>query len=636
MKKGLFLLFWGVLCLAGCVREPQAATPAATRMVLETPDSPATTAVPPLPALVETPAATAAVDTAVSAPPLALQLTPQTAVSTLPAIPLALRWRYDTADVATALDLYSLDGGPLPDLLVGAADGRVVTLGLAQSEYWRAALPAAVHVLVGADLDEDGIGDVLSGSDDGLMTVFEGGVVRWQTSLDGAVTAVLLLAQPVSDNLLIAASGDGRLTALTRDGEQRWSISLGGGRINQLAQADVYGDGVSDVLAVDDAGQVTAVTQQGELLWQTSLGSAIRQLVTPDLNGDGATEVIVGTHAGTVAALTSTGGVLWRQELGTVVTAVAAADLNGDGLQELLAAGGLDHGMLTAFDENGQPLWQSLVAEGGIWAVTVGDVDGDGRFDLALGSDDGQVLLLDASGHLRGQFVTRGPVYALYLADIDQGESSPRPELVARAGDAIYLLDTMGSGIASADAPDAPPATAANLPADLLNDEGVTLLALGDLSLAGAVAERRWLLGADGVLGGIRPLLDSADLVAVNLETVLSPGGTAAAKADLRLAPPTLAAYLRGVDVALLANDHSLDFGLGGLNDTLAALLTQNVAYAGVGVNGETAVQPALFTVDGLRFAFLSFSNVANTYAADNQPGVARADAATITAAVTA
>ncbi|MCB8966822.1 MAG: hypothetical protein H6660_07980 [Ardenticatenaceae bacterium] len=112
MKKGLFLLFWGVLCLAGCVREPQAATPAATRMVLETPDSPATTAVPPLPALIETPAATAAVATAVSAPPLALQLTPQTAVSTLPAIPLALRWRYDTADVATALDLYSLDGGP--------------------------------------------------------------------------------------------------------------------------------------------------------------------------------------------------------------------------------------------------------------------------------------------------------------------------------------------------------------------------------------------------------------------------------------------------------------------------------------------------------------------------------------------
>lgn len=624
--------------LVGCVYTPPVTTPTASpsQMTQTVPEEGVPETAVPTTTLPQDPPS--AVATSTTAPPAPLlQITPQSNVSDLPLVPLAMRWRYDAADTVTAMNLYSLDGGPLPDLLLGAADGRVVTLGLAQTEYWRELLPASVHVVQGADFDGDGIGDVLTGSDDGIVTVLEGGEVRWQFPGEGVITAVLQIGRPVTDVRIIVASGDGNLIGLTSDGEQRWRLPVGGGRINQLIEADVHGDGMTDLLLVDDMGQVTAVAQQGELLWQTSLGSAIRQFAAPDFNSDGAVEVVAGTMNGEVTALTSTGSILWRQAVGGVVTTIQVADLMGSGAMDVLVGSGPNPGLVTAFDQNGQALWQSAVAQRGVWSLAVGDLDDDARLDLVLGSDDGQVIVLDNQGRFRGQFTTQAPVYEVLVSNMDQSETSPRPELMARAGHSVYLLDTMGSGTVTADPPPASPQTMAAVPADLLPNDGVTLLALGDLSLVSDVAEREWLLGTDGLLAGIRPLLDNADLVALNLETPLSWRGLAADKPNLYLASPRLAAQLSGVDVALLANDHILDYGIGGLNDTLTALLAQDVAYTGVGVTVETAVQPVLRTVDGLRFAFLSFTNAAaaNTYAAANQPGVARADAETITAAVT-
>ncbi|MCB9003462.1 MAG: CapA family protein [Ardenticatenaceae bacterium] len=563
--------------------------------------------------------------------------TPQSAASTLPAIPLAMRWRYDAAQPVTAFDLYSLDGGPLPDLLLGSADGRIITLGLQEAEYWRASSPAPIIALLGADLDDDGIGDVIVGREDGRLVILEGSETRWTYEALGPVTAVLLLDDPTTSSLLIAASGMGNLQSVDRNGQQQWRITPGSAPIHALAAADVTGDGTTELIAADDAGTLTALSQSGDVLWQVQTGGAVRQFATPDLNGDGADEIVTGTANGDVIAFSSTGAELWRQNVGAAVPAIATADLNGDGVPELLAGSGSADGtsaLVTAFAADGRPLWQSAFGQRGIWALTVGDLDEDGRSDIVLGSDDGQIVVLDDTGAFRAQFAVRGPAQGLRIANIDTSTASPRPELVARAGNALYLLDALGNGTATSDPMPAAPATVP-ASADFLREGG--LLALGSVSLDGRTADSHFLFGADYLLDGVRPLLDTAAITALNLQTPLTLGGETAVKTDLRRADPALLDLLRGVNVTFLANDHILDYGLGGLNDTLEALNEAGIAFTGVGANLSAATAPAIFTIDGQRVAFLAFTGAApaSWAATPTQYGVAVADTAVIAEAVT-
>lgn len=631
-----FTLFLGLLLLvAGCFRVASNATP--TPPVGEqTPvddGQPATLAPQPPAPNPDAPTSSLPPATPAPQPPVPSSQLPVTSdPSSLPVIPLATRWRYDAAQAVTNFDLYSLDGGPLPDLLVGSADGRLLTLGLQQNEYWRVDLPAPISAVIGTDLDGDAIGDVLVGSEDGRIILFEGGQTRWEYPTPGMVTAVLL--QETSGTIIVA-TGPGNLLALNRDGQEQWRFTLGEAPITTLAQADVNADGRVDIIAATTTGQVTAVSADGAVQWQAEAGGAIRSLAAVDLNGDGAAEVVVGTAAGNVVALTSTGSLLWQQRLNGPVTTLAVANLDGDGVPDLLA--GDSAGIVTALAADGRSLWRSRFFESSIAALVAGDIDGDGRVEVILGGVDGHLMVLDDGGAFRGGFTARAPVTGLRLADMDQGEASPRPELIAKAGSSLYLLDTLGSATASADPALARPATVAIPPASLVDSEQVTLLALGDVALSSQLADGRFLYGADYLLAGLRPLLDAADFTIFNLESALTLRGEPATKRDLRRADQTLLELLAGVDVALLANDHILDYGLTGLNDTLDALIERGIPFTGVGVNLAAATTPVVLTAQGQQVAFLAFTDAAPTewVATAEGYGVAPADAATIATAVT-
>src|SRR5262249_19606489 len=74
-------------------------------------------------------------------------------------------------------------------------------------------------------------------------------------------------------------------------------------------------------------------------------------------------------------------------------------------------------------------------------------------------------------------------------------------------------------------------------------------------------------------LAPIAPVLSSADLAMVNLETAVTERGTPATKEFTFRAPARAFTALAsaGVDVATMANNHGLDYGPVGLLDSLAA-----------------------------------------------------------------
>jgi poly-gamma-glutamate synthesis protein (capsule biosynthesis protein) len=155
-----------------------------------------------------------------------------------------------------------------------------------------------------------------------------------------------------------------------------------------------------------------------------------------------------------------------------------------------------------------------------------------------------------------------------------------------------------------------------------------TLAAAGDIMLARDIIT---LMEEHGVIypfERVLPLLQNADLTIGNLETALTERGTEQVKAYTFRTPPRLAEGLAqaGFDAVSLGNNHTADYGPEGVQDTIAALDAIGVKHAGAGMTEAEARAPAFLEAQGLRMAFLSYTDIMeNTFAGADSAGVALA-----------
>lgn len=131
--------------------------------------------------------------------------------------------------------------------------------------------------------------------------------------------------------------------------------------------------------------------------------------------------------------------------------------------------------------------------------------------------------------------------------------------------------------------------------------------------------------------GPVAEILSAADLAMVNLETAVTTRGTPEPKRFHFRAPDTAyaAVVAAGIDVVTLANNHALDYGRVGLDDTLTMAEALGFPVVGAGRDAKQAYAPWIATVKGVRIAFLGFSQVAelaSSWAAtDDRSGIAMA-----------
>lgn len=160
----------------------------------------------------------------------------------------------------------------------------------------------------------------------------------------------------------------------------------------------------------------------------------------------------------------------------------------------------------------------------------------------------------------------------------------------------------------------------------------VTLVFGGDVHfeswLGDAVRQR-----PDTALAGLRRLVADADLAIVNLETAVTGAGTRAPKQHAFRAPAAglYALAAAGVDVVSIANNHGMDFGLDGLDDTLAAARAADLALVGGGLTEAEAYRPLRRTIRGRRVAVFGATQVLDSFAitawdaGPDRPGLASA-----------
>ena len=164
-------------------------------------------------------------------------------------------------------------------------------------------------------------------------------------------------------------------------------------------------------------------------------------------------------------------------------------------------------------------------------------------------------------------------------------------------------------------------------------DGGPVVLAFGgDVHFEG-VLESKLAADASRLLDPIEPVLRRADLAVVNLETAVTAGGSPASKEFTFRAPASVFAALRGggVDIASMANNHGLDYGVQGLRDSLAAARRYRFPVVGIGLNAKQAYAPFRRTINGRRIAVIGATQVLDDHliaawtAGPSRPGLASA-----------
>ena len=150
------------------------------------------------------------------------------------------------------------------------------------------------------------------------------------------------------------------------------------------------------------------------------------------------------------------------------------------------------------------------------------------------------------------------------------------------------------------------------------SEDVITIGFIGDILFDDEYSAMSSLKSRGGILGtsiteDTLSLMRSMDLMVVNNEFPYTERGTRTEGKEYTFRADTNTAnYLveMGADVAILANNHVLDFGQVGLEDTLTTLNNVGVVPVGAGMNIEEASKPVYFIVNDTKIAIVAATQI--------------------------
>jgi poly-gamma-glutamate capsule biosynthesis protein CapA/YwtB (metallophosphatase superfamily) len=188
-------------------------------------------------------------------------------------------------------------------------------------------------------------------------------------------------------------------------------------------------------------------------------------------------------------------------------------------------------------------------------------------------------------------------------------EGRPTQEVVAAVPAGATASSTTTSEVATTTTL---PATTVPAGDELGSGQTVSIAFAGDIYFEGVLRDRL-LADASTAVGPFTEVLRSADLAVGNLETAIATAGTRADKQFAFRAPPSALDALgaAGFDAVSMANNHGMDYGRDGLEESLAARAAAPPGFViGIGADEDDAYTPFSAVVRGQRIAVIAATQV--------------------------
>jgi len=318
----------------------------------------------------------------------------------------------------------------------GSGDCALVALaGSDGSERWAHPIPPAnctIHSVADpalADVDDDGIREVIAATTEGTVTAFHptGGDAEFRANLTSYGYTKPVVADLVGEERreILVVDARGTVSVFRPDGEQAWSRQFGTYTWGQPAVADLDGDGDPEIaVGLGGAGELRTFEANGSRAWKRprSVAGSITWMTTGRLDDDAAIEVVVATTEGVVAAFDgATGEREWTREFGSAAAVRAVGD--GDGRPKVYAVAG-DGTLRSLFGGSGETEWETTLTAGDVQMMpppVLGDLDGDDDRELLAVTNDGIVSVVDPeSGAVRATYEREASIFSRpTLADVD-------------------------------------------------------------------------------------------------------------------------------------------------------------------------------------------------------------------------
>lgn len=361
-----------------------------------------------------------------------------------------------------------LDDDAALEIILSGVPGRVID-GASHDVEWTYANGFTNEIIVGRFGSDSRVGFASMLRFTNTLQIFRSGPYSQVSQIETgpfADSSVVQLGERDADYIVIGSPHDGVLIYDPRTGECVVSIPNFAQGVSALAIGDIDGDGDAEVV-FGGGGNGTGTTALHVVDLDTLHVVYLRHdevgphsgIARGDLQGNGADQVVYVTAGSNndynqqnLHVLDAKSGVRLRSRSialpaeAPVPQHVALAQLDNDPQQEIIIAGGFDRGTVAVYDGVSlEEQWRvSGSAEqyvaGGITALAVIDMNGDGTPDVVVATLESRLVLLDGrNGALRWPSARLSGSTLPSLAAFRSPTGDPR--VAMGSGEALYVFD---------------------------------------------------------------------------------------------------------------------------------------------------------------------------------------------------